>query len=377
MDHATRKSSGLSSSPRIHKIESFPNLALRCRVGLSHSTRYRDWKRLFGYDGLHGVGKAERELRKKRYHQWLKCRNRLNDDFTVSECHPPTLIDLDVARTKQNHPFFSGGKDYSSSGSSNFSSAQQALRRILCTACWQDTDDSTKKAKENSLHSSSKETDLILSSVNNDPLRTPSHIPVSHFFSYVQGMNEIAAVLLFAFCGGDVTQLTDKIETDAFWCFMILMRWTNPGTFHEKTQVFMALLHDMDEDLYAHVQGINPEIFPSVGTRWMAVQFSQNFLLEDCLLLWDFIFSFGQYFLCATLYLGCGICVAQKEVLLESKEMSIVMNALNLTFDSAIVKPILKTTTNLMLKYPFSVFLARPLKILPSPVLTKDKLVVQ
>lgn len=372
MDPVAKQSSGLSSSPHTHNIESFCNLALRCRVGLSHATRHRDWKKLLGYDGLHGVGKAEKELRKKRYHQWLKSRSRLNDDFTVFECHPPSLIDLDVARTKRNHPFFAGGKDYSFPGHSAFSSTQQALRRILSTACWEDTDDFTKKTKGSSPRSSSKETDLSLSSLNNVALGIRSHTATPHSFSYVQGMNEFAAVLLYAFCGGDVTQLTDKVETDVFWCFMILMRWGNPESFHEKTQLFMKLLHYMDEDLYAHVQGINVEIFPSVGTRWMAVQFSQNFSLDDCLLLWDFIFSFGQYFLCATLYLGCGICVAQKDLLLESKEMSKVMNALNATFESAIMKPILETTTNLMLKYPFSVLQSHTLSVLPSPMLKKD-----
>lgn len=360
-----------------HNPENFATLALRCRQGLQHCTRCKDWRKLLGDESFYGCCKEEREFRKKRYHELLKSRSRLDGDFNVVETDSPTIIDYDVARTKQYHSFFAGGKNYSSPAESScFNMAQQALRRVLSTACWEDPGGMPpKEAFRKSLHSLSSSPgtsplSLRKQSTKASPRVSSLCIPLA----YVQGMNEIAAVLLYAFCGGKIANLTDKVETDVFWCFRILMYSANPSTYMEKTEQFTLFLKYIDLKLYSHVQNLDPSIFSCVGTRWMAVLFSQNFSLDDCLQIWDFLFSFGYLFSRASVYIGCGICISLKEELMIEKDITVVLKILNSMFSSATVGPILKTTKELMVQYPFHIFEKHVLKALSSPVSRKSLL---
>lgn len=325
-----------------------------------------------GDASLHGTSREEKELRRKRYHELLKSRNRLDEEFNVAENECPTIIDHDVARTNQDHSFFAGGKDYSSpTSAAAFNKAQQVLRRILSTACWEDTDGPPKK-------NSKKQFPISRISMCNPPSTKKSAFGTTssdfswHSLPYVQGMNEMAAVLLYAFSGGNLANLTDKVETDVFWCFRILMCSANPGTYPEKTEQFRIFLKYIDPSLFTHVQSIDTSIFSCVGTRWMAILFSQNFSLDDCLQIWDFILSFGYLLSRAAVYVGCGICVTAKNELMNCNDTREVMTALNSVFNSASVKPILETTRSLMLKYPFDVFEKHVLGTLHSPFLKND-----
>eukprot|EP00927_Polykrikos_kofoidii_P014346 TRINITY_DN16283_c0_g2_i2.p1 TRINITY_DN16283_c0_g2~~TRINITY_DN16283_c0_g2_i2.p1 ORF type:complete len:830 (+),score=162.23 TRINITY_DN16283_c0_g2_i2:84-2492(+) len=109
---------------------------------------------------------------------------------------------------------------------------------------------------------------------------------------YVQGMNEVAAVIFYVMASAD----PDFAEADAFWCFSELMVEIKEG--------FMQAMDDSHEGVHALVEGVtrllrtyDPELArhlhqselpPFVWAfRWCTLLFSQDASLPDVLRLWD------------------------------------------------------------------------------------------
>eukprot|EP00929_Paragymnodinium_shiwhaense_P076456 TRINITY_DN39315_c0_g1_i1.p1 TRINITY_DN39315_c0_g1~~TRINITY_DN39315_c0_g1_i1.p1 ORF type:complete len:848 (-),score=264.89 TRINITY_DN39315_c0_g1_i1:65-2608(-) len=114
---------------------------------------------------------------------------------------------------------------------------------------------------------------------------------------YVQGMNEIAALVLYVmWADGDA----ESAEADAFWCFTGVMAEIKEGFMqamddtHEGAQAMANsvtwLLATYDRDLATHLN--DSDLPPFVWAfRWVTLLFAQDATLPDVLRLWDSFLS--------------------------------------------------------------------------------------
>lgn len=150
---------------------------------------------------------------------------------------------------------------------------------------------------------------------------------------YVQGMNDIAAVILYALAPGSDIQ---EAEADAFWCFTGLMleiqeRFiqsvdeTNGGV-HKIVGTSGSLLSKYDPDLARHLCSceLEPGIF---ALRWFSLLFARDMALPDVVRLWDALISDPKRYelcghLCAVLVMSC------REELLSTANVMVIAEAL-------------------------------------------------
>ncbi|KAI0559067.1 tbc1 domain family member 13 [Gracilaria domingensis] len=111
---------------------------------------------------------------------------------------------------------------------------------------------------------------------------------------YRQGMNELAAPFLLTFAEGRVKDLSD-VEADAYFCFESIMsemvscyepsNSDNAGIGRQLREL-QALLRIKDPALERRFEelGIDTRFY---GLRWIRLWLMQEFLLPDCLCLWD------------------------------------------------------------------------------------------
>eukprot|EP00930_Biecheleria_cincta_P031690 TRINITY_DN21985_c0_g1_i1.p1 TRINITY_DN21985_c0_g1~~TRINITY_DN21985_c0_g1_i1.p1 ORF type:complete len:696 (-),score=178.10 TRINITY_DN21985_c0_g1_i1:11-2098(-) len=108
---------------------------------------------------------------------------------------------------------------------------------------------------------------------------------------YVQGMNEVAAVVLYVMSADPETA-----EADAFWCFSELMAELKDGFIQAldhsgdgvqgMAETVNALLKRYDPDLAKHLQRSELSLFVFI-LRWCTVLFAQEVALPGLLRLWD------------------------------------------------------------------------------------------
>lgn len=110
---------------------------------------------------------------------------------------------------------------------------------------------------------------------------------------YVQGMNDIAATILFALAPGSEAA---EAEADAYWCFSGLMleikeRFlqtvdeTSSGV-HKLVGTSDSLLSKYDPDLARHLQ--NCELEPGIfALRWFSLLFARDLSLPEVVRFWD------------------------------------------------------------------------------------------
>lgn len=111
---------------------------------------------------------------------------------------------------------------------------------------------------------------------------------------YVQGMNEIAAILFYVMSSGSSD--VECAEADAFWCFSELMAEIKEGFMqvmddsfegiHASAGHVLRLLRTYDPELATHLQ--KSELPPCVwAVRWCFLLFAQDATLPDVVRLWD------------------------------------------------------------------------------------------
>jgi len=108
---------------------------------------------------------------------------------------------------------------------------------------------------------------------------------------YVQGMNEIAAVIFYV-----MSVDPDSAEADAFWCFSSLMAEIKGGFIQALDQscegvqasvgIAERLLRTYDPDLARHLHK-NECPLAVFSFRWCALLFAQDASLADVVRLWD------------------------------------------------------------------------------------------
>ena len=136
---------------------------------------------------------------------------------------------------------------------------------------------------------------------------------------YVQGMNEILAIIYYQFCldndcdnhqFDEYNQIGlhlkehEKIEADSYMCFKSLMEEIQDLFIREKDQSRSGiqtkikgvnlLLRETSKEIYNHMvdNGVEIQFFMF---RWYTLLFTQEYEMPDVLRLWDSLLSFVQF----------------------------------------------------------------------------------
>jgi hypothetical protein len=154
---------------------------------------------------------------------------------------------------------------------------------------------------------------------------------------YLQGMNEMAGLILWAFSNGHAADVP-TIEADAFFCFQRLMQiigdalssvtdHTGVDGVNTSLQAYEALLYTVDPQLAAHFAalGLVPEYY---AFRWITVLMVVDLPLADVLPLWDFFLSWGEDLPAAAIAVAVAVVVAQREDLLALTDCGLAIQML-------------------------------------------------
>eukprot|EP00746_Dinoflagellata_sp_MGD_P146127 gnl/MRDRNA2_/MRDRNA2_78644_c0_seq1.p1 gnl/MRDRNA2_/MRDRNA2_78644_c0~~gnl/MRDRNA2_/MRDRNA2_78644_c0_seq1.p1 ORF type:complete len:842 (+),score=227.56 gnl/MRDRNA2_/MRDRNA2_78644_c0_seq1:61-2586(+) len=165
---------------------------------------------------------------------------------------------------------------------------------------------------------------------------------------YVNGMNEIAAVLLYVMA--EENECIDFMEADTFWCFrewMSEMKGAFIQDFDKQDEGVNKQLADVnflirtwDFDLACHFQqhDLPPVMF---ALRWCTLLFSQDLALPDLIRVWDSLLSDPQRFeFCSHFCLA--LLVYHRQELLEARNIMGLMEILQEAPRSTELEPVLK-----------------------------------
>ncbi|KAM3128668.1 hypothetical protein pb186bvf_019236 [Paramecium bursaria] len=171
---------------------------------------------------------------------------------------------------------------------------------------------------------------------------------------YVQGMNEIVAIIYYCFQNDDCELLRQNSEADTYYCFNILMSQMRQNFdnshLQDRIRSFGDLLQKSDARLYEYLmkQKIDLKFFMM---QWLITSFSKEFNLSDTLLIWDAIFrdiddrnDFVQYFALALLR-------HMRDELIESEFGEIMMKLQNLDQQKLDVNRIIELAYRLRKEY--------------------------
>lgn len=127
---------------------------------------------------------------------------------------------------------------------------------------------------------------------------------------YVQGLNEVLAIIYYCFSNERNSFFSANIEADTYFCFVQLMEKiesmyiakldnTKNGIewklFNVKIQ-----LRDIDIDIFNALNDNNID-FHFFAFKWFTLLFTQEYSMNDALRLWDWILTFEDIFECLKL----------------------------------------------------------------------------
>ena len=119
---------------------------------------------------------------------------------------------------------------------------------------------------------------------------------------YVQGMNEILAVLYYCFWrfGNEAIISTEYLESDVFFCFSNLMSEIKDGFMRDldkerngidgKCKTMLSILKSVDYQVWVKLEQerVNPQFY---ALRWLMLLMCQEFDMANCVRLWDTLFA--------------------------------------------------------------------------------------
>ena len=119
---------------------------------------------------------------------------------------------------------------------------------------------------------------------------------------YVQGMNEILAVLYYCFWkfGNEAIISTEYLESDVFFCFSNLMSELKDGFLRDldkedngidgKCRAIIDILKVVDYPCYEKLEeeNVNTQFY---ALRWIMLLMCQEFDMANCVRLWDTLFA--------------------------------------------------------------------------------------
>ena len=172
---------------------------------------------------------------------------------------------------------------------------------------------------------------------------------INQDISYHQGMNELLAPIFYCFSYDKTYQeeTEENIEADTFWCFYYLMSKVSLAFvaarekgLDAKSYIFETCLEVVDNEISNKLKELNirSEYY---CYRWFILLFSQEFVIDKLLILWDLIFSNDNiyYFV---IYIGIAIMLIKKDIIIKGEMVDIMQTLQNLG-DIDINKLIIKT----------------------------------
>ena len=143
--------------------------------------------------------------------------------------------------------------------------------------------------------------------------------------NYIQGMNEIIAVIYYIFENDDNPFMINYTESDSYYTFEILLEEIKQVFIMDDinfSQLFIVIeikfikniLQKLDKDLYNHFENENVSL-ETFLMRWLLVLFAQEFQLDTTINFWDRMFTQKNKinFLC---YVSVSLLIYNRNLLL-------------------------------------------------------------
>ena len=249
------------------------------------------WKTLIGYYPINDLTKWK-TITKEHFKKYQDIKNFYKDypnNITDEEDIKTLLqIDKDLPRTRNEINFFKEKSNFSKE-ETNY----DILRRIL----------------------------FFFSKRNND-------------LGYVQGLNEIAAIIYYIFSLDENIYIKPFAESDTFFCFEILMQEIKPVFMMHNinySQLFITMqirqindiLKETEPDLLEHFEKINL-VMDVFLMRWLMVLFTHEFTFEGSITFLDRLFTQKNKmkFIC---YISVAILILNKKKLMKMEMEEIVL----------------------------------------------------
>lgn len=152
------------------------------------------------------------------------------------------------------------------------------------------------------------------------------HAKINPHLSYIQGMNEILAPLVYVFGTDCSTEWSEHAEADAFVCFSTLMQalkllFEKPTPDSTKTGIhtqmlrLSRLLYQHDAELWQHLNslGVSTDYY---SLRWYTTLVAREFHMPETVRIWDSLFADANRFVFLH-YVCCALVVSQRDALFE------------------------------------------------------------
>ena len=122
-----------------------------------------------------------------------------------------------------------------------------------------------------------------------------------HKISYIQGMNELIALIYYIFYNDDNPFFTKYVESDTYYCFCSLFEEIEP-IFHlndasfsqlfinKQIQQINDILLKCESDIYNYLKQIDLSI-DNFAMKWIMVLFAQEFKIDIAVNFWDRMFT--------------------------------------------------------------------------------------
>jgi hypothetical protein len=179
---------------------------------------------------------------------------------------------------------------------------------------------------------------------------------------YVQGMNEIIAILFYIFSKDDNPFCKEYSESDAYYSLVILldeikdiflMNNINYSQLFVTSQIneIKSILEKVEPELYNHFKEVDLEL-DNVVMRWILVLFAQEFTIDVAVNFWDRLFTQKNKmkFIC---YISSAIIKNNKEKIMKMDAGEIMEWAQQLQnkMNEMDINKLVKTSIEIQMKY--------------------------
>ncbi len=179
---------------------------------------------------------------------------------------------------------------------------------------------------------------------------------------YIQGMNEILAVIYYTFENDDNPFMLNYSESDSYYTFEILLEEIKQVFIMDDinfSQLFIVIeikfikniLQKIDKDLFNHFENENVSL-ETFLMRWLLVLFAQEFQLDTTINFWDRMFTQKNKinFLC---YVSAALLINNRNLLInmDSIEIMAFSQSFGEKFKGKEISEIVKKAIDIKLEY--------------------------
>lgn len=164
---------------------------------------------------------------------------------------------------------------------------------------------------------------------------------------YIQGLNEIVAIIYYAFSHDKNPYFYNESEADTYYCFENLLKdfnnfykedfYNSENGIKKQIDYIKFMVKNLEHDIYYSFKELKIDIYLFVF-RWYSLLFSQEFNLNCVMKLWDNIFSQNNKYEYLNILVLCALKLKKNDII--SKDLSKIMNSLQ-TFDDLDVEKML------------------------------------